>query len=399
MANELSQTPSSERIHIGFFGKRNAGKSSVINAVTGQNLSIVSDVKGTTTDPVSKTMELLPLGPVVIIDTPGIDDYGKLGELRVNKTKQILTKTDIAVLVVDSTVGIDDDDKSLVELFIEKSIPYIIAYNKCDLKNAENLKDNEIEVSATKSTNIYELKNKIASFSKNVTNSKRIIGDLLKPNDIVVLVTPIDSSAPKGRLILPQVQTIRDVLDSHCVTIVTQTNELKIALESLKNPPAVVVTDSQDFGIVKSIVPKDVMLTSFSILFARYKGILESSVKAAICIEKLKDNDIVLIAEGCTHHRQCNDIGTVKIPNLIKKYTVKNINFEFSSGTEFPNDLSRYALVIHCGGCMINEREVENRRKIAKNQNVPFTNYGTIIAYMNGILKRSLEIFPDNFDF
>lgn len=395
MVNELNQTPTSERIHIGFFGKRNAGKSSVINAVTGQNLSIVSDIKGTTTDPVSKTMELLPLGPVVIIDTPGIDDFGTLGELRVNKTKQILNKTDVAVLVVDAVFGLDVDDTNLIKLFNDKSIPYIVAYNKCDLKDIEILKENEIAISAVKNTNIKELKEKIALFSKNTTNNKKIIGDLLNPNDIVVLVTPIDSSAPKGRLILPQVQTIRDILDSHCVSIVTQTDELEGVLNSLKKPPTMVVTDSQDFGIVKKIVSNDVMLTSFSILFARYKGILEDSVKGASYIKKLKDDDIVLISEGCTHHRQCEDIGIVKIPNLIKKYTSKRIKFEFSSGTEFPSDLSRYSLVIHCGGCMINEREVENRRKIAEIQNVAFTNYGTAIAYMNGILKRSLEIFPD----
>lgn len=399
MSSGLNQTPTGERIHIGFFGKRNVGKSSIINAVAGQNISIVSDVKGTTTDPVSKTMELLPLGPVVIIDTPGIDDFGKLGELRVNKTKEILNKTDVAVLVVDSVNKIQSDDENLIKLFKEKSIPYIIVYNKCDLKKVDNLKANEIEVSATKNTNIDSLKNKIATFSKNYKNDKQIVGDLLSKNDIVVLVTPIDSSAPKGRLILPQVQTIRDILDSHCISIVTQTNELEMVLKSLKKPPAMVVTDSQDFGKVKSIVPKEVPLTSFSILFARYKGILNTSVSGASYIEKLKDNDTVLIAEGCTHHRQCEDIGTVKIPKLIKKHTGKNINFEFSSGAEFPNDLSKYSLVIHCGGCMISEKEVENRRKIAESQNVPFTNYGTIIAYMNGILKRSLEVFNDMFDF
>lgn len=399
MSSGLNQTPTGERIHIGFFGKRNVGKSSIINAVAGQNISIVSDVKGTTTDPVSKTMELLPLGPVVIIDTPGIDDFGKLGELRVNKTKEILNKTDVAVLVVDSVNKIESDDESLIKLFKEKSIPYVVVYNKCDLKKVDNLKDNEIEVSATKNINIDNLKNKIATFSKNYKNDKQIVGDLLSKNDIVVLVTPIDSSAPKGRLILPQVQTIRDILDSHCISIVTQTNELETVLKSLKKPPAMVVTDSQDFGKVKNIVPKGVLLTSFSILFARYKGILNTSVSGASYIEKLKDNDTVLIAEGCTHHRQCEDIGTVKIPKLIKKHTGENINFEFSSGAEFPNDLSKYSLVIHCGGCMISEKEVENRRKIAESQNVPFTNYGTIIAYMNGILKRSLEVFNDMFDF
>ncbi len=395
MVNELNKTPTSERVHIGFFGKRNAGKSSVINAITGQNTSIVSDIKGTTTDPVSKTMELLPLGPVVIIDTPGIDDLGTLGEMRVNKTKQILAKTDIAVLVVDSTAGIDSYDENLIKLFKEKTIPYLVAYNKCDLKNNENLKENEIEVSASKKINIENLKNRIATITHNKNDDKRVIGDLLKPNDIVVLVTPIDSSAPKGRLILPQVQTIRDILDSKCISVVAQTDELDTVLKSLKNPPAMVVTDSQVFGRVKNIVPDNIPLTSFSILFARYKGILDTSVKGAAYIENLKDNDTILIAEGCTHHRQCEDIGTVKIPNLIKKHTGKNFNFEFSSGSEFPDDLSRFSLVIHCGGCMINEREVENRRKIAEKQNVPFTNYGILLAYLNGILKRSLEVFPD----
>lgn len=395
MANELNQTPTAERVHIGFFGKRNAGKSSVINAITEQNVSIVSNVKGTTTDPVYKTMELLPLGPVAIIDTPGIDDFGTVGELRVQKTKEILKQTDIAVLVVDSTIGIDVDDNNLIDIFKEKSIPYVIVYNKCDLQKRENLKDNEIQVSAIKNININELKNKITSFSKNVENNKKIIGDLLKTDDIVVLVTPIDSSAPKGRLILPQVQTIRDILDSHCISIVTQTEQLKTVLNSLSKTPAIVVTDSQDFAKVKNIVPDNILLTSFSILFARYKGILETSVLSATHIHKLQDNDIVLIAEGCTHHRQCDDIGTVKIPNLIKKYTGKNVDFEFCSGKDFPNDLSKYSMVIHCGGCMINEREVESRRKIAEIQNIPFTNYGTSIAYMNGILRRSLQIFPD----
>ncbi len=395
MANELNQTPTSERIHIGFFGKRNAGKSSVINAVTGQNVSIVSNVKGTTTDPVFKTMELLPLGPVVIIDTPGIDDFGTVGEFRIQKTKEILKKTDIAILVVDSTLGITDEDEGLIKRFKDKSIPYIIAFNKCDLKTKDNVHENEIEISAIKNVNINELKNKIASFSKDVQNNKRIIGDLLKPNDIVILVTPIDSSAPKGRLILPQVQTIRDILDSRCISIVTQTSQLKTVLESLSKTPSMIVTDSQDFAVVKDIVPRNIKLTSFSILFARYKGILETSVKGASFIDKLKDNDVILIAEGCTHHRQCEDIGTVKLPRLIKKYTGKEIHFEFCSGSEFPENLSNYSMVIHCGGCMINEREVENRRENAQIQNIPFTNYGTIIAYINGILKRSLEIFED----
>lgn len=395
MANELNQTPGANRIHIGFFGKRNAGKSSIINAVTNQDVSIVSDVMGTTTDPVSKSMELLPLGPVMIIDTPGIDDEGVLGELRVQKTKQILNKTDVAVLIVDSSVNIDKADEDLIELFKAKSIPYIIAYNKCDLKYIECDDKNSISVSANENININELREKIASLAKKAENDKRVIGDLLDENDIVVLVTPIDSSAPKGRLILPQVQTIRDILDSKCVSIVAQPEELEKVLNSLKTSPKMVVTDSQVFGKVKNIVPDNIPLTSFSILFARYKGILETAVKGAASIENLKNGDTVLIAEGCTHHRQCEDIGTVKLPNWLKKYTNCNINFEFSSGSGFPGDLSKYALVIHCGGCMLNEKEVSNRQNRANEQNIPFTNYGTAIAYMNGILKRSLEIFPD----
>lgn len=394
MPSELNKTPSAERVHIAFFGKRNAGKSSVINAVTNQNLSIVSDVKGTTTDPVSKAMELLPLGPVVIIDTPGIDDVGALGELRVEKTKQILNKTDVAVLVVDSSVGIDKDDEDLINLFKSKSIPYIIAYNKCDLKSVDTDK-NSISVSAVTGENINELKDKIASVAKKEANHKRVIGDLLSPSDIVVLVTPIDESAPKGRLILPQVQTIRDILDSKCISIVAQTSELEAVLNSLKSPPKLVVTDSQVFGMVKDIVPANVPLTSFSILFARYKCILETAVKGAASIKNLRDGDKVLIAEGCTHHRQCEDIGTVKLPNWLKKFTNANIEIEFTSGGTFPDDLSKYALVIHCGGCMLNEKEMKYRRESAEMQGVPFTNYGTAIAYMNGILKRSLEIFPD----
>lgn len=395
MPSELNKTPSAERIHIAFFGKRNAGKSSVINAVTGQELSIVSNVKGTTTDPVSKAMELLPLGPVVIIDTPGIDDEGALGELRVEKTKQILNKTDIAVLVVDSSCGLDDDDNDLISLFKSKSIPFIIAYNKCDLKSSSYSGKNEIEVSALTGKNINELKKMISSFASKEANDKKVIGDLLDENDIVVLVTPIDASAPKGRLILPQVQTIRDILDSKCIAITVQTDGLETVLNSLKTPPKMVVTDSQVFGIVKNIVPESTLLTSFSILFARYKGILETAVKSAASIKELKDGDTVLIAEGCTHHRQCEDIGTVKLPNWLKKYTDCNINVEFTSGGTFPNDLSSYALVIHCGGCMLNEKEMNFRMNSAIEQNIPFTNYGTAIAYMNGILKRSIEIFPD----
>lgn len=391
----INQTPNADRVHIGFFGMRNAGKSSVVNAVTGQKLSIVSDVKGTTTDPVSKAMELLPVGPVVIIDTPGIDDEGLVGEMRVRRARQILNNTDVAVLIIDGVAGKTQTDEELIKLFEEKSLPYIIVYNKSDLREYENLKENEISVSAMTGENINELKERIAKLAKTEENEKSIIGDFLDPSDIVVLVTPIDGSAPKGRMILPQVQTIRDILDGHAMCIVTQTEQLKAALESLKEPPKMVVTDSQAFSIVKDIVPETVPLTSFSILFANYKGVLKTAAKGAANVEKLKDGDTVLISEGCTHHRQCEDIGTVKLPNWIKKHTGKSINFEFTSGGEFPDDLSKYSLIVHCGGCMLNEREVLYRQKCAQDQGVPFTNYGTLIAYMNGILKRSAEIFPD----
>ena len=390
----LNQTPNADRVHIGFFGKRNAGKSSVVNAVTGQKLSIVSDVKGTTTDPVSKAMELLPVGPVVIIDTPGIDDEGLVGELRVRKARQILNKTDVAVLIIDGVAGKSQADNELIKLFEEKELPYIIVYNKSDLQKHENLKENEISVSALTGENVNELKERIAKLAKTEENEKRIIGDYLKPSDIVVLVTPIDSSAPKGRMILPQMQTIRDILDGNAMCIVTQTEQLKDALASLKEPPKMVVTDSQAFSIVKDIVPQSVPLTSFSILFANYKGVLKTAAAGAASVEKLKDGDTVLISEGCTHHRQCEDIGTVKLPNWIRKHTGKSINFEFTSGGEFPDDLSKYSLIVHCGGCMLNEREVLYRQKCAQDQGVPFTNYGTLIAYMNGILARSAEIFP-----
>ena len=393
----INQTPNADRVHIGFFGKRNAGKSSVVNAVTGQKLSIVSDVKGTTTDPVSKAMELLPVGPVVIIDTPGIDDEGLVGEMRVRRARQILNKTDVAVLIIDGVAGKSQTDEDLIKLFEEKALPYIIVYNKSDLSEQQDLKDNEISASALTGENINELKERIAKLAKTEQNEKRIIGDFLDPSDIVVLVTPIDGSAPKDRMILPQVQTIRDILDGHAMCIVTQTEQLKAALESLKEPPKMVVTDSQAFSIVKDIVPETVPLTSFSILFANYKGVLKTAASGAASVEKLKDGDTVLISEGCTHHRQCEDIGTVKLPNWIKKHTGKSINFEFTSGGEFPDDLSKYSLIVHCGGCMLNEREVLYRQKCAQDQGVPFTNYGTLIAYMNGILARSAEIFPDIF--
>ncbi len=391
----LNDTPSGERIHIGFFGRRNAGKSSLVNAITNQELAVVSSVKGTTTDPVYKAMELLPLGPVEIIDTPGFDDVGELGELRVKKTRQILAKTDVAVLVVDGTEGVSGCDKELIQLFREREVPYIVVYNKCDISGGEVSSENEISVSAAKKLNIEELKEKIGSLAKNAGNERRIIGDLLSPGDMVVLVTPIDGSAPKGRMILPQVQALRDVLDADAEAVFTKETQLEETLKALVCPPKMVVTDSQAFGLVSKIVPEEVPLTSFSILMARYKGFLESAVKGAARIKELRDGDTVLISEGCTHHRQCGDIGSVKLPVWLKKYTGKSLNIELSSGRDFPEDLSGYALVIHCGGCMLNEREMLHRKNIAEAAGVPFTNYGTAIACMNGILKRSLGIFPD----
>ena len=392
----LNTTPSGERIHIGFFGKRNAGKSSVVNAVTGQELAVVSDVLGTTTDPVYKSMELLPLGPVMIIDTPGFDDEGSLGELRVQKTKQVLNKTDVAVLVTDATHGLTDTDKKLINLFAEREIPCIIAYNKADLLDSTpEPKANEIYVSAKEKTNIYRLKEKIGALSMPDCEEKHLVADLVKPNDFLVLVVPIASAAPKGRLILPQPRAIRDILEAGGVSVVTKETELATTLKNLGKQPAMVITDSQAFELVSKIVPENILLTSFSILMARYKGLLTSAVKGAAMIDKLNDGDKILISEGCTHHRQCNDIGTVKLPNWLKKHTGKELNFEFSSGTHFPEDLTKYKLIIHCGGCMLNEREVRYRVKCAENQGAPITNYGIAIAFMNGILKRSLEVFPE----
>lgn len=388
----LNDTPSGERIHIGFFGKRNAGKSSLVNAITGQEISLVSDIKGTTTDPVSKAMELLPLGAVLITDTAGYDDEGKLGEMRIRKTKQILNRTDIAILVVDSKIGLSQTDRELVEVFKNKSIPYIIVYNKSDLKNIK-CNDNEISVSCTNNYNINELKEKITSL--NIQNKSRcIVGDLINENDIVILVTPIDQSAPKGRLILPQQQTIRDILDNNSIAVVTKEYQLAETLEKIPSPK-MVITDSQVFGYVNKIVPESIPLTSFSILMARYKGFLETAVKGTSAIKNLNDGDNVLISEGCTHHRQCGDIGSIKIPALLKKFTRKQLNIEFTSGKDFPENLSEYNLIIHCGGCMLNEREVNYRMKSAVDQNVPFTNYGITLALMNGMLKRSIEIFPE----
>lgn len=390
----LNETPSSERVHIGFFGRRNAGKSSVVNAVTGQELSVVSDVKGTTTDPVYKSMELLPMGPVMIIDTPGFDDTGALGELRVKKTKQILNRADCAVLVVDGTLGKTEADGELIRLFEEKKIPYVVAYNKCDLTGEQTYSDG-LSVSAEKGLFIHELKERIGSLVNTGNMKMRLVGDLLSPYDLAVLVIPIDKAAPKGRLILPQQQTIRDILEAGAISVAVRDTELKETLEKLGRKPALVITDSQAFEQVSRDVPEDILLTSFSILMARYKGFLEDAVKGVAAIKKLENGDRVLISEGCTHHRQCDDIGTVKLPRWLKEHTGKELVIETSSGREFPEDLSSYRLVIHCGGCMLNERELDYRRRCAGDASVPFTNYGIAIAYMNGILKRSLKVFPE----
>lgn len=392
----LNDTVSADRVHISFFGKRNVGKSSLLNSVTGQNISVVSDVLGTTTDPVKKAMELLPLGPVMIIDTPGFDDEGALGELRVEKTREILSKTDVAVLVVDSQGELDEREREFIALAEEKKLPLIIAHNKSDLLGEiPETKDNNIWVSAVDRININELKELLAGLSKSAKNERKIVSDLLDKGDVVVLVTPIDESAPKGRLILPQQQTIRDILDKGCIAVVTQVEELSKTLESLKNPPKMVITDSQAFEKVSSLVPESIPLTSFSILFARYKGNLPAQIKGAAVLSKLGDSDKVLIAEGCTHHRQCGDIGTVKMPMWIRRHSGKNPEFHFTSGGEFPKDLSEYRLVVHCGGCMLNEAEIKHRVMTAEKANVPVVNYGVAIAQMNGILNRSLELFPD----
>lgn len=393
----LNQTPAANRTHIGFFGRRNAGKSSIVNAVTGQSLAIVSPVKGTTTDPVYKTMELLPMGPVMIIDTPGIDDEGYLGELRVKKTRQVLNKTDVAVLVVDGSIGMSDVDEEMVRLFKEKELPYVVVFNKADLCSVCSYGADEpyIWVSAAEGSGIYELKEKIARLAKQEAPERQIVADILEPGDFVVLVVPIDKAAPKGRLILPQQQTIRDILDAGAVSIVVQDRELKGALASLGKKPKLVITDSQAFKQVDRDTPEDILLTSFSILFARYKGNLESVIKGVRTLDDLKDGDRILISEGCTHHRQCDDIGTVKIPKWIQAYTGKELQYEWTSGTEFPEDLSLYKMIIHCGGCMLNEREMKYRQKCAADQNIPMTNYGLLIAHTQGILKRSLGPFKD----
>ena len=401
----MNQTPASERVHISFFGKRNAGKSSVINAVTGQDLSIVSSVMGTTTDPVYKTMELLPLGPVMIIDTPGIDDEGELGALRVRKSYQVLNKTDIAILVVDSTIGKTEEELALIHRFHKKKIPYLVVYNKIDLLSNEEIKDlamsvrpGEVLVSASSNMNIYELKEKIASLKPEDTHKYPLIQDLINPLDLVILVVPIDKAAPKGRLILPQQQTIRDILERGALSLVVRDTELKDTLEHFRAQgirPRLVVTDSQAFARVSRDTPEDITLTSFSILFARYKGELETQLKGVSSLSSIEDGDRILISEGCTHHRQCGDIGTSKIPDWIQNYTGKKPVFEFTSGTEFPEDVSSYKMVVHCGGCMLNEREMKYRIACCQDQGVPITNYGILIAQVTGILKRSLGPFPE----
>lgn len=416
----LNQTPAGERVHIGFFGRRNAGKSSLMNAVTGQELAVVSEVKGTTTDPVSKTMELLPLGPVMVIDTPGIDDEGELGDLRVRKSRQVLNKTDIAVLVVDGTVGETKEDRELLALFHEKQVPYLVVYHKADLlpeagagKSGERNKEKSeqamagkvleeksenshpvLYVSSKTGLGIEDLKNRLAAM-KPFKEEKDLLEGLVRPGDLVVLVTPIDKAAPKGRLILPQQQTIRALLDHGCVSMVVRETELEQMLKKIGQKPALVITDSQAFSMVSSIVPKDIPLTSFSILFARYKGDLRQAVAGVKALERIQDGDKILISEGCTHHRQCNDIGTVKLPGWIRSYTGREPEFVYTSGTGFQEDLKAFRVIVHCGACMLNEREMKYRLACARDQGVDITNYGIVIAHIHGILKRSLGPFPD----
>ena len=404
----MNQTPMSERVHIGFFGRRNAGKSSVMNAVTGQDLAVVSDVKGTTTDPVYKSMELLPLGAVVMMDTPGIDDEGELGSLRVKKSYQVLNKTDVAVLVIDGSVGASPEDSAVLDRIRKKGIPFVTVINKKELmrpeaeagvKDALMLEDSQlISVSAAEGDGICGLKEKIAEIARAEEPEKYLVRDLLEKGDVAVLVVPIDSAAPKGRLILPQQQTIRDILEAGAVSVVVREKELTEALSKLSSKPKMVITDSQAFAQVAKDTPNDVLLTSFSILMARYKGNLEQAVRGVTALDHLKDGDTVLISEGCTHHRQCDDIGTVKIPRWIREYTGKEILIETTSGTEFPDDLTKYKLIIHCGGCMLNEREMKYRLSCAEDQGVPMTNYGIMIAYVKGILKRSVQVFPEIYE-
>lgn len=392
----LNDTVSAERVHIGFFGMRNAGKSSLVNAVTGQALSVVSNVKGTTTDPVKKAMELLPLGPVLITDTPGLDDEGDLGELRIQKAKQILAQTDVAVLVIDAAAGLSDEDRALIDLFKERKLPYVVACNKADLlAERPELPPDALYVSAVTGEGIHALKERLGSFAKGLENPKRLVADLLSPGDMAVLVVPVDEAAPKGRLILPQQQVMRDLLDAHCTFAVCQDTELRGTLASLAGSPKLVITDSQAFGRVAKDVPEEILLTSFSILFARYKGDLPLLVRGASRLARLREGDRVLISEGCTHHRQCGDIGTVKLPGWIEAYTGVKPVYTFTSGGEFPEDLSAFALVVHCGGCMLNGKEMETRLRRAADAGVPMVNYGVAIAQMHGILERSLRPFPD----
>ena len=391
----LNEVVSAERVHIGFFGMRNAGKSSLANALTGQKISVVSDVKGTTTDPVKKAMELLPLGPVVILDTPGLDDEGELGALRVERAREMLRKTNIAILVIDAVTGKSDIDIELITELSARKIPYIVAYNKADLlTEREQLSDSEMYVSAESGEGIEELKGRLGKFAELVKNKKSLVSDLLSPGDVVVLVTPIDTSAPKGRIILPQQMVLRDILDSHATGVVCQVGELSGMLSSLKAPPRMVITDSQVFGKVDKLVPNDIPLTSFSILMARYKGDLATLVEGFSALRNLRDGDRVLISEGCTHHRQCNDIGSVKMPKWIEDFSGIKPSFSFTSGGEFPDDPSEYSLIVHCGGCMINEAEMRHRTAITRDSGTPIVNYGIAIAGMHGILERSLELFP-----
>ena len=391
----LNSTPSAERLHIGIFGKRNAGKSSVINAITGQDLAIVSDVKGTTTDPVYKAMELLPLGPVVLIDTPGLDDEGELGAMRVRKSYQVLNKTDIALVIADASDGAGAEENALIARIRAKGIPYLLVYNKSDRGTGAPLPPDAIAVSAKTGENIHALKERIGALIPQGGNGKRIVGDLLSPSDVVVLVVPVDAAAPKGRLILPQQQTIRDILDASAIAVVSKETELSDTLAALARPPRMVITDSQAFGVVSKLVPQEIPLTSFSILFARYKGNLAAAVRGAKAVDSLRDGDAVLICEGCTHHRQCGDIGTQKLPAWIRQHTGVSPAFSFTSGGDFPDDLAGYRLIVHCGGCTLNEREMQYRLKCASDAGVPMTNYGTMIAYIHGVLARSVAPFAD----
>lgn len=396
----MNDVVSAERVHIGFFGCRNAGKSSLVNAITAQELSVVSDTAGTTTDPVKKSMELLPIGPVVIVDTPGFDDLGELGEKRVARTRAVLRTIDVAVLVIDVEIGVKETDRELLSLIEERKLPYLIIWNKSDshapaVELAGVPVERQLWVSAKTGHGVKELKDAIGALAKGQKEPLPLVADLIQPGDLLVLVVPIDSAAPKGRLILPQQQTIRDILDADARALVVKENELKHTLEELTNPPAMVITDSQAFEKVSADVPEDVPLTSFSILMARHKGFLELAVSGAAKLDTLQDGDKVLICEGCTHHRQCGDIGTEKLPKWLRAYTGKELQLEFTSGKGFPDDVSGYALVLHCGGCMLTEREVLARMEQATEQGTPVTNYGTAIAQMNGILKRSLSIFPD----